>query len=394
MAASGKATQQVADWISSQLDMKAEIEDVRLVGPARVAQGIQLKDFRGERTILRAQRLTSNRPSADRVEIKIEGAAVDLADEATAADTLAGLNKLLRSEGLGGFSFTGTGVKLTGASEIDFSDLDGAVRIDGKNIQLDAKGTGNGREGMLTTLSLKSSLEGRDLRYEAELSRKGEPFIMESLLKTGELGGVRIRDFSGNQIVRKSDHSLTETFKEGTAGLNLLGFYRRSGLADSFNSFDKSYIKELVLDKGAITSFDLRVLATPTPEDRKVFSRRFLYTAHYLMTGKCLVAPGEKEELPFRELSLDVAFADGRYTLKGQLSVDGHWVLLDEMSLNDRAEVPPVSGAILTPQELTQRWTTAIKFNKDGWPQPPPELLKNNPERAGRMLEFAAPATP
>ena len=387
MVASGKTTEKVARWLSSQLDLKVHIDELRTMGPTKTASGVKVRDFQGERTILSADRLRCHLPSVDRMEATAEGAGIELTSEASAADLLSGFNKLLRAAQLKGLAFKGTEVKLDGVTKMTFSPIEGTVRIDGRNTSLDASGTGKSAQGLLTTLSVTAALTGRELQYQVELSREGGPFIAGALADAGELVASLVGGFEGNQIVRKTHERLTETFNEGALSVNLLGFYRRAGLTDAFNSFGKSFLTELVMDRGKIESFDVRVLATPGPDDRKVFSRRFLYTAHFLLTGKYLMAPVETEEFPFRELSFDVTFADGRYTVRGQLSVDGHWILLDEMALGLRVEVPPADGIVLTPETLAQRWATVTQYSKEGWPQE--SLPRSTAERIENILDYA-----
>jgi len=382
MVASGKTTRSVAKWLGSQLDLTVELGSLNVVGAMRAAENLKVLDYRGEKSILGAAKVEFRR-GQENSELAAEGVRLEIADEATAADVLDGLNKLLRASGLKTVTFNISGLNTEGLLKCSFPEPSGAVEVDGKDISVKFTGKGADEQGVPAALSLTASLRGRSLEFNAELSRAGGPFIAGALKPVGPVAESLVRGFKGNQVVRISHEGRAQAFKEGFVDMSLLGFYRRANLKDSFNSFGDSYITELVVDDKGIRSFDVRVLAKPNPDHRKVFSRRFLYTAHYLLTGDWLVLDRDKDEFHFRELGFDVKFVDGNYVFKGQLSVDGLWILLDA----SETQIPPVEGAVISPEVLAVRWQDVRKFNQQGWPQE--SLPRTTGERLQHVTEFA-----
>jgi len=388
MVASGRTARSIQDRLASQLDLRLEITDIRQVGPIKTAVGVVVKDYRGEREILRADKMELTRSEDGTPLFNITNSHVMLADKTTAADVLTGVNKLLRTHGMKTVNLKCDRIALKGLLEGTFEELLGSVDVDGKNIRLSAEGIGRDTDDHNMRLKLvEASLHGRELEFDLEISREGRDFVADSLKPFGPLVASFVRDFTGNQVVKITHEGVEERFKRGTFNLDLRGFYRAAGLEkDYFNSFGESYITEIEVGPSSLRGFDVRVIASPAANDRKVFSRRFLYSAHYLLTGKYLLIPRDRDEYPFTAMSFDVGLKDNLYTFKGHESTDGQWILPDRIALKRPINIPPVDVTV-EPEELARRWAAVKKFNAEGWPQE--SLAETTAESLQQLLELA-----
>ena len=388
MVASGRTTRSIQEWLASQLDLRVQITDIRQVGPVKTAIEVVVKDYRGEREILRADKMELTRAEDGTPVFTVANARVELTDITTAADVLAGVNKLLRTRRLKGISLKCDRARLAGALEGTFEELLCSVDVDGKNIKLSVEGIGRDPDGHNMQLKLvEANLRGRKLEFNLEISREGRDFIAGSLKPFGPLVGSLVRDFKGNQVVIITHDGIEERFKRGSFNLDLRGFYRAAGLEkDYFNSFDESYITEIEVGASSLRGFDVRVIASPGANDRKVFSRRFLYSAYYLLTGKYLLIPRDRDEYPFTAMSFDAGLKDNLYTFKGHESTDGQWILLDKIALKSQLNVP-LADVTVDPKDLAARWGEVKKFNAEGWPQE--SLAETTAESLQQLLELA-----
>jgi len=389
MVASGRTARKVEQWLESQLDLQLEISSItQQVGSRKSARGVTVFDYRGEQKIFHADSVELSKDEDGLPVFTISDCQVNLDNDATAADVLAGVNKLLRTTGLKRLSLVFTGAKLAGALPASFDELTGSVEADGKNIKISLNGSGRDVDGRALNLKLiDANLKGRSLEYDLEISREGKAFIAESLKPMGAMLSSFVRDFKGNQVKIITNKGFEERFKQGYFSLDLRAFYRAAGLEkDYFNSFDQSFITEIKIGQDKLGMFEVRINASPGANDRKVISRRFLYTAMYLLTGKYLLIPRDRDEYPFTEMSFDVQLSEGLYTVKGLVSRDGQWVLLDKIALNAQISIP-AADVTIEPADLAKRWTEAKDYNRKGWPQE--SLPETTAESLQQLLELA-----